>query len=309
MKEIRIATRKSPLALWQAHHVEHTLQELHPKLAVELVPMSTEGDRFLQAPLAAAGGKGLFIKELEQAMLEGRADIAVHSIKDVTVDFPPGLQLTTILERHDPRDVLISNEPTTLATLPKGAVVGTSSLRRQVQIRHQRPDLVLKDLRGNVNTRLAKLDQGDYDAIILAAAGVERLGMNDRITEYLSVETMLPAIGQGAIGIESRSDDEAINALLEPLHHGATAIRIRAERAVSQNLYGGCQLPLAAHAQLKGDQLSMSGLVGSTDGKKLLQTTVEGLAGEAETLGQQIAEGLLAQGAGEILEAVLGNEG
>lgn len=305
-QRVRIATRKSALALWQAEYVKARLEFFHPGLVVELVPMSTQGDKILDTPLAKIGGKGLFVKELETAMLEDRADIAVHSMKDVPVEFPEGLMLSTICEREDPRDAFVSNHFSNLAQLPQGAVVGTSSLRRQCQIKALRPDLQIRDLRGNVNTRLAKLDAGEFDAIILAAAGLIRLGFNTRIAAYLPVSQSLPANGQGAVGIECRSDDAAVRALLAPLEHTATRQAVLAERAMNRALQGGCQVPIGAFAEIDGDQLYLRGLVGQLDGQQILQAEVRGAAIDGEALGQQLAGMLLAQGAGAILAAVYG---
>lgn len=301
---VRIATRKSALALWQAEYVKARLEQFHPGLVVELVPMSTQGDKILDTPLAKIGGKGLFVKELETAILEDRADIAVHSMKDVPVEFPDGLMLSTICEREDPRDAFVSNQYASLAELPAGAVVGTSSLRRQCQIKAVRPDLHIRDLRGNVNTRLAKLDAGEFDAIILAAAGLIRLGFVARIRGYLSVEESLPANGQGAVGIECRSADTAMQALLAPLEHAATRHAVLAERAMNRALQGGCQVPIGAFAVLEGEQLWLRGLVGQLDGSSILRAEVRGHQRDAEVLGQQLANALLAQGAGDILAAV-----
>lgn len=304
MQRIRIATRKSALALWQAEFVKAELLKYHPQLQVELVPMSTQGDKILDTPLAKIGGKGLFVKELETAILEDRADIAVHSMKDVPVEFPPGLMLNTICEREDPRDAFVSNQFTSLAQLPAGAVVGTSSLRRQCQLKALRPDLQVRDLRGNVNTRLSKLDNGEFAAIILAAAGLIRLGFAERIASYLPVELSLPANGQGAVGIECRSDDAQVQALLAPLEHSETRNRVLAERAMNRRLQGGCQVPIGAFAEQEGDQLWLRGLVGSLDGRQLIRDEIRGPAAQAEQLGQQLAELLLAAGAGAILSAV-----
>ena len=305
-QRVRIATRKSALALWQAEYVKARLEFFHPGLVVELVPMSTQGDKILDTPLAKIGGKGLFVKELETAMLEDRADIAVHSMKDVPVEFPEGLMLSTICEREDPRDAFVSNHFSSLDQLPQGAVVGTSSLRRQCQIKALRPDLQIRDLRGNVNTRLAKLDAGEFDAIILAAAGLIRLGFHTRIAAYLPVNQSLPANGQGAVGIECRSDDAAVRALLAPLEHTATRQAVLAERAMNRALQGGCQVPIGAFAEIDGDQLYLRGLVGQLDGQQILQAEVHGAAIDGEALGQQLAGMLLAQGAGAILAAVYG---
>ena len=305
-QRVRIATRKSALALWQAEYVKARLEFFHPGLVVELVPMSTQGDKILDTPLAKIGGKGLFVKELETAMLEDRADIAVHSMKDVPVEFPEGLMLSTICEREDPRDAFVSNHFSSLDQLPQGAVVGTSSLRRQCQIKALRPDLQIRDLRGNVNTRLAKLDAGEFDAIILAAAGLIRLGFHARIAAYLPVSQSLPANGQGAVGIECRSDDAVVRALLAPLEHTATRQAVLAERAMNRALQGGCQVPIGAFAEIDGDQLYLRGLVGQLDGQQILQAEVRGAAADGEALGQQLAGMLLAQGAGAILAAVYG---
>ncbi|MEK1908357.1 MAG: hydroxymethylbilane synthase [Pseudomonas sp.] len=305
-REIRIATRKSALALWQAEYVKARLEEAHPGLIVSLVPMVSRGDKLLDAPLAKIGGKGLFVKELETALLENEADIAVHSMKDVPMDFPEGLGLFCICEREDPRDAFVSNTFASLDDLPPGSVVGTSSLRRQAQLLARRPDLKIQFLRGNVNTRLAKLDAGDYDAIILAAAGLIRLGFEDRIRSSISVEHSLPAGGQGAVGIECRSADSAIHALLAPLHHRETALRVTAERALNKHLNGGCQVPIACYALLEGEQLWLRGLVGQPDGGQLLRAEGRAAADSAEALGVQVAEQLLAQGAATILKAVYG---
>ncbi len=301
---IRIATRKSPLAMWQAEHVTALLKGLYPDLVVEIIGMTTKGDKILDAPLAKVGGKGLFVKELEQGMLDGEADIAVHSMKDVPVDFPEGLHLAVIMDREDPRDAFVSNVYPNLDALPQGACVGTSSLRRQCQIADLRPDLRIEPLRGNVNTRLAKLDAGEYDAIILAAAGLMRLGFEDRIRARIEPAVSLPAIGQGAIGIECRVNDPRINDLIAPLHHRETADRVLAERAMNARLHGGCQVPIAGHAVLDGDHLAIKGLVGSPDGKLILRAEAEGPRAEAEAIGTRVADALLAQGAGEILSAL-----
>ncbi|NMM41097.1 hydroxymethylbilane synthase [Pseudoalteromonas arctica] len=301
---IRIATRKSALALWQAEFVKAQLEHFHAGITVELVPMSTQGDIILDTPLAKIGGKGLFVKELEQAMLDGRADIAVHSMKDVPVDFPEGLALHTICEREDPRDAFVSNTFANIAQLPQGAIVGTSSLRRQCQIRELRPDLEIRDLRGNVNTRLAKLDDGQYDAIILAAAGLIRLQMHDRIEAFIEPEESLPANGQGAVGIECRIDDEVTQALLAPLEHNETRIRVNAERAMNRRLEGGCQVPIGAYALVDGEQVHLRGLVGAIDGSEILRAEISGKAIDAEQLGVQLAERLLALGADKILAEV-----
>lgn len=301
---IRIATRKSLLALWQANHVKDRLEQLHPDVTVELVPMTTKGDVLLDTPLSKIGGKGLFIKELEQAMLDGRADIAVHSMKDVPVEFPEGLGLTVICEREDPRDAFVSNQYPGLEALPAGAVVGTASLRRECQIRARRPDLVVKTLRGNVQTRLRKLDEGEYDAIILAAAGLKRLELEDRITGLLSPEESLPANGQGAVGIECRLDDAELLTLLAPLDHAPTRLRVLAERAMNQGLQGGCQVPIGAYAELEDDKLWLRGLVGKPDGSQMIFDEITGLASQGEALGAELAKRLLARGADKILDEV-----
>lgn len=303
-RTLKIATRKSPLALWQANFVKDRLEALHPQLQVELVPMSTQGDKILDTPLAKVGGKGLFVKELETAMLEGRADIAVHSMKDVPVEFPEGLGLHTICEREDPRDAFVSNRFKAIAELPQGAVVGTSSLRRQCQLRAARPDLVIRDLRGNVNTRLAKLDAGEYDAIILAAAGLKRLEMAHRITAFIEPEQSLPANGQGAVGIECRLDDVELHALLAPLEHSETRARVLTERAMNRALQGGCQVPIGAYALVEGEQIWLRGLVGSPDGTQVIRDEIRGPLADGEALGEQLAQRLLAAGADEILAEV-----
>jgi hydroxymethylbilane synthase len=301
---LRIATRKSQLALWQAEYVRDVLTQYHPDLKVELVKMTTEGDRILDTPLAKVGGKGLFVKELENGLLNGDADIAVHSMKDVPVELPEGLHLSVICPREDPRDAFVSNDYSQFEDLPKGARLGTSSLRRQCQLAAQRPDLNIIDLRGNVNTRLQKLDNGDYDAIILAAAGLKRLGMEVRITETLSPEVSLPAIGQGAVGIECRQDDDWVNELLAPLNDRDTAIRVRAERALNHRLQGGCQVPIAGYAELAHGVILLRGLVGTVDGSKIIHGEIAGPPEDAEYLGRVLAEDLLSRGADEILESL-----
>lgn len=301
---VRIATRKSALALWQAEYVKAQLEHFHPGIKVELVPMTTKGDIILDTPLAKVGGKGLFVKELEVAMLEDRADIAVHSMKDVPVEFPEGLGLEVICPREDPRDAFVSNRINCLAELPQGAIVGTSSLRRQCQIKAMRPDLDIRDLRGNVNTRLKKLDNGEYDAIILAAAGLIRLEMPERIREYIAPEIMLPANGQGAVGIECRSDDANIKALLAPLGCEETRIRVIAERAMNRALEGGCQVPIGSYAVLENQQLHLRGLVGAIDGSEILTSEISGHSTDAAQLGKQLADDLLAKGADKILRQV-----
>jgi len=303
-KLVRIATRKSALALWQAEFVKAQLEHFHDDVRVELVPMSTQGDIILDTPLAKIGGKGLFVKELEQAMLDGRADIAVHSMKDVPVEFPDDLELHVICEREDPRDAFVSNNFANIDALPQGAIVGTSSLRRQCQIRALRPDLEIRDLRGNVNTRLAKLDSGQYDAIILAAAGLIRLEMGERIRDFIEPEVSLPANGQGAVGIECRINDEVTKALLAPLEHSETRIRVNAERAMNRHLEGGCQVPIGAYALVDGEQVHLRGLVGAIDGSEILRDEISGHVDDAEKLGIKLAKKLLAQGADKILADV-----
>jgi hydroxymethylbilane synthase len=303
-KIIRIATRQSPLALWQAEHVAELLVRAFPGVRTELVKMMTRGDKILDAPLAKVGGKGLFVKELEQGMLEGLADIAVHSMKDVPVDFPEGLHLAAILTREDPTDAFVSNRYSALNDLPKNARIGTSSLRRECQLKERFPDADVVPLRGNVNTRLAKLDASDYDAIILASAGLKRLGMAKRITQSLNTEVSLPAIGQGAIGIECRIDDLEINNMLSALHDAETGLCVFAERAMNARLNGGCQVPIAGFAQLQDGQIFMRGLVGNPDGSVLYRSERWGGLDEGEVIGRWIAEDLLAQGADEILQAL-----
>jgi len=305
---ITIATRESQLALWQAHYVRDALNRNYPELAVNLLGMTSRGDQLLDVPLAKVGGKGLFVKELETALLDGSADIAVHSMKDVPMDFPAGLGLAVICEREDARDALVSNRYSNLDALPAGSVVGTSSLRRECQLRAARPDLAVRFLRGNVNTRLRKLDEGEYDAIILAAAGLLRLGFAARIAQYLPVEVSLPSGGQGAVGIEIRTADRTVADLLQVLHHEATAQRVRAERALNRHLQGGCQVPIAAYAEHVGDgsELWLRGLVGAPDGSVLLRAEARGPAGDPEALGISVGEVLLAQGAGPIIAAAAG---
>ena len=299
---LRIATRKSALALWQAEHVRTGLQLHHPGLQVELVAMTTRGDQILDSPLAKVGGKGLFVKELEQALLDGRADIAVHSMKDVPVELPERLGLAVVLEREDPRDAFVSNQYAKFEDLPQGARVGTSSLRRQCQLRALRPDLAIGDLRGNVNTRLEKLDRDEFDAIILACAGLKRLGFGARIRQELGAEVILPAIGQGAIGIECRQEDAATLALIQPLAHATTTTRLRAERALNQRLSGGCQVPIAGYAEFDHGVIVLRGLVGRPDGSELIHGVISGRPEDAEELGQVLADDLLGRGAAAILD-------
>lgn len=305
---LRIATRKSLLALWQAEYVKAELLKHHPDIRVELVPMTSKGDKILDVPLAKVGGKGLFVKELEQALLEGEADIAVHSMKDVPMEFPEGLGLAVICPREDARDAFVSNTYETLESLPEGAVVGTSSLRRQCQLLAVRPDLNIKFLRGNVQTRLQKLDDGEYDAIILAAAGLIRLELGQRIRSFIPVDISLPAGGQGAVGIECRVNDDTVHKLLAPLHHQLTADQVLAERAMNRRLQGGCQVPIACYAIHEPQGLWLRGLVGAVDGKEILFDEIRGPVAEAEAMGITLAERLLAAGADKILAEVYGAE-
>ena len=304
---LRIVTRESPLALWQAQFVRARLQETHPGLSVGIKTVKTIADRFLHKSLSEMGGKGVFVKELEQALLNNEADLAVHSMKDVTVDMPAGLTIAAIMEREDPRDVFISNRYPSLGEMPEDARVGTSSLRRQCQLRAAHPQLSLREIRGNVGSRLQKLDNGSYDSLILAAAGMKRLGMERRIRAFLDVAEILPAIGQGALGIETRSDDAQAERFVRPLDHAPTRLCVHAERALSRKLYGGCHLPLAGYAHISGETLFMSALVGSPDGSRIVKDTISGNAVHAEKLGNELAEGLLLQGADEILAGVMGD--
>ncbi|TNF06499.1 MAG: hydroxymethylbilane synthase [Gammaproteobacteria bacterium] len=308
-RHLRIATRKSPLALWQAEYVKERLLQLHPGLQISLVTFTTRGDKILDTPLAKVGGKGLFVKELEVAMMEGRADIAVHSMKDVPMEFPEGLGLSVICEREDPRDAFVSNRFDSLEDLPPGSHVGTSSLRRQTQLLERFPQHTVGSLRGNVQTRLGKLDAGEFDAIILATAGLVRLEMEERIQQRIEPEVFLPAGGQGAVGIECRVDDDELQTLLQPLHHEETAICVRAERAMNRRLEGGCQVPIGCYAILMTDgKLWLRGLVGSPDGVRVLRAEVSGSPDDPEAIGILLAETLLAQGAAEILQEVYGND-
>jgi hydroxymethylbilane synthase len=303
---LRIGTRKSPLALWQAEYVRAQLLQLHPGLHVELVTMTTEGDRILDRSLAKVGGKGLFVKELETGLLEEHVDLAVHSLKDVTATLPAGLHLAVFCEREDPRDAFVSNRFDTLRALPTGARVGTSSLRRQSQLRAAFPQLEIATLRGNVNTRLAKLDAGEFDAIILATAGLKRLGFGERIRAVLDPADSLPAVGQGAVCIECRVGDVDTNRLLAPLNHDATRICVSAERALNHALEGGCQVPVAGYAVLTGGDLHLRGLVGEPDGSRLVSGEIRGPATDPETLGIRLAQDLLTRGARGILDRVYG---
>lgn len=304
MDTLRIATRKSPLALWQAEYVAALLSVHHPGLSVVLVEVSTTGDRVLDVPLANIGGKGLFMKELEVALLEGRADIAVHSMKDVVVQLPPEFTISAICERDNPFDAFVSNDHEALERLPDGARVGTCSLRRQAQLRAAFPSLRVMNLRGNVNSRLRKLDSGEFDAIILAAAGLKRLEMPERIRHTIDADVSLPAVGQGAVGIETRSDDVAVHELLQALDHETTRRCVEAERAMNEQLEGGCQVPIGAYARITGDRMVLEGLVGSIDGKQILRTRIEGTPDDPCRLGRQAADELVMRGARDILREV-----
>ncbi|SDO43630.1 hydroxymethylbilane synthase [Halomonas shengliensis] len=306
--KLRIATRKSQLAMWQAEHVRDRLLALNEGLEVELVPIVTRGDKILDTPLAKVGGKGLFVKELEEAMLDGRADIAVHSMKDVPMHFPEGLGLSVILEGAEPTDAFVSNHYASFDALPEGARVGTSSLRRALQVREARPDLEVESLRGNVQTRLGKLDDGEFDAILLATSGLKRLGLEARIAQELPAEVCLPACGQGALGIECRLHDPELIGLLAPLDDPTTATRVRAERAMNTRLEGGCQVPIGGHAVFEddGQTLWLRALVGTPDGSRVLRAEGRGSMHEPEALGIRVAEELLEMGAGEILDEVYG---
>ena len=308
-KTVKIGTRGSRLALWQAEWVKAELESKWPHITVELVKIKTTGDKILDSPLAKIGGKGLFVKEIEEALLSGRVDLAVHSMKDVPTVLPEGLHLKAITRREDPRDVLVSKDGITLEELPEGAHIGTSSLRRQCQLWHVRRDLRISTLRGNLDTRLRKLHEGLYDAIILAGAGMKRLGFEEHITEYLPEGVMLPAIGQGALGIETRVDDDFINGLVEFLDHRETSIGVRAERAFLERLEGGCQVPIAAHSKVGDRRLTLTGLVGTVDGSTIYKDSIEGSGDDAEGLGVELAERLLSMGADRILKELYGSEG
>ncbi|GBE37277.1 porphobilinogen deaminase [bacterium BMS3Bbin07] len=313
-KKVIIGTRGSKLALWQAEWVKSELQRLYPELKVELNRIKTTGDKILDVPLAKVGGKGLFVKEIEEALLRHEADIAVHSMKDVPTEFPSGLHLAVICKREDPRDAFISQIQDSgfkiqkFKDLPEGAVIGTSSLRRSCQLLNIRPDLRIGQLRGNLDTRLKKLDEGQFDAIILAAAGVKRLGWHERITEVLPSGISLPAIGQGAVGIECRTGDDFINNLIMPLNHEDTSVCVRAERAFLKRLEGGCQVPVGAYARLIDGKIVMDGLVGSVSGEKIIREQMEGDQEIAESIGIRLAEDLLSRGAKEILDSVYGRD-
>ncbi|WPE16877.1 hydroxymethylbilane synthase [Candidatus Thioglobus autotrophicus] len=301
-KTLKIATRKSPLALWQAEHVKARLEAIHPDLKVELVKMSTKGDQILNSPLSKIGGKGLFIKELEIGMMEGVADIAVHSMKDVPYEIPPGFELGAILKRENPFDAFVSNHYDGINDLPQGAKVGTCSMRRIVQLKAQRPDLEILDLRGNVNTRLQKLDDGEFDAIILACAGLIRLKFETRIKQEIPAIDSLPAVGQGAVGIEIRENDQTILDLISPLIDQETTYRVNAERAMNARLEGGCSVPIAGFATLDGDQLNVTGLVGNVKSGVILKHQVSGPVDTAQALGEELADQLIVMGAKDILK-------
>ncbi len=298
---VRIATRKSPLALWQAEEVARQLKQRNPQLEVELVKIMSKGDKFLDAPLAKVGGKGLFVKELEQSMIDGEADIAVHSMKDVPMVFPEGLHLPVIMQREDPTDAFVSNNYSSLQDLPATARIGSSSLRRQLQIKEQMPQAEMLNLRGNVNSRLQKLDDGQFDAIILATAGLLRLEMQDRIRSRIAPEQSLPSVGQGAVGIECRVGDERIESLIAPLNDHDTHTRLLAERGMNNRLNGGCQVPIAGFALLEGDEIYLRGLVGRPDGSEVVRGEIRGPREQAEALGKSLAEDLLSRGADVIL--------
>lgn len=305
-RTIRLGTRGSQLALWQANWVKSKVEERNEGLTVELVKIKTTGDKILDVPLAKVGGKGLFVKEIEEALLDNRIDFAVHSMKDVPTNLPQGLHLACITEREDPRDVVISRNGSKLADLPKGAKIGTASLRRQAQVLNIRPDFEIVQLRGNLDTRIKKLTEVGLDAILLAGAGIKRMGWVDKITEYLEPETVLPAIGQGALGIETRDDNEEINRVVAFFDHHITSVSVCAERALLRRLEGGCQVPIAAYGTVKNGRLKLVGLVGSTDGKDIVKDSLEGPEEEAEELGVKLAERLLDMGAGDILKEIYG---
>ena len=309
MSGLRIATRRSPLALWQAEHVASALRARNPGLGVELMAMRTSGDKMLDAPLARVGGKGLFIKELEYSLLDGRADVAVHSMKDVPVELPPALHLPVIMARADPRDALVSTRFAAFQALPPGATVGTSSLRRRCQLAAHRPDLRIENLRGGVDTRLRRLDDGHFDAIVLAVSGLERGGHGTRVAEAFDVTTMLPAAGQGALGIECRRGDAGVEALIAPLACSRSSACVLAERAFNRRLEGGCQVPIAAYATLEDGIMSLRGLVASLDGARVLRSRVQGREDDAESLGVEAAATVLEQGAGEILTRIYAEAG
>ena len=303
-KKIVIASRESALALWQAEFIKRWLIELYPQSEISILGMTTRGDQILNISLSKIGGKGLFIKELEQSMAEGRADIAVHSMKDLPMNMPPGFALAAIAKREDPRDAFVSNHHKSLDALPAGSVVGTSSLRRESQLRARFPYLQVQPLRGNVQTRLRKLDEGQYAAIILAAAGLKRLGLADRITTVLSPELSLPAVGQGALGIECLSERTDLIELMKPLHHIKTGQCVESERAMSRELGGSCQVPLGGFAEIIKGELVLRGFVASPDGSRMLSAQLNGNPATGETMGMRLAKDLKAQGADEILDAL-----
>lgn len=303
--KLRIGTRGSVLALWQANHVKATLESLHAGLEIELTTIKTTGDKITDVPLAKVGGKGLFVKEIEEALVRREIDLAVHSMKDVPTKLPESLHLAVVTQREDPRDALLSRDGTGFLMLPPGSVVGTSSLRRQAQLRARRPDLKFDSLRGNLDTRMRKLREGKYAAIILAAAGLKRLGLADQVTEFLEPDLSLPAIGQGALGLECRRDDERTNQLLLPLDHPDTHVCVEAERALLERLEGGCQVPIAAYGVLAGaDRIRLEGLVVSVDGTRLVRDTVTGLSAEARQIGLALGDRLLCAGADSILKEI-----
>jgi len=306
-KQIRIGTRQSALALWQAEWVKSELEKKYPGVTVTLTKIKTTGDKILDVPLAKVGGKGLFVKEIEEAMLANEIDIAVHSMKDVPTFFPDGLHLSCITKREDARDALLTRNKVAFKDLPQGANVGTSSLRRQAQLMSVRPDFVIHQLRGNVDTRIRKLKEGQYDAIILAAAGVNRLGLAENVSEYLSTEISLPAIGQGALGIECRIDDRELNDMISFFNHADSRTCVMGERALLRRLEGGCQVPIACYGQVIEGKLKLIGLVGSVDGKRIVKDSIEGEPEKAEKLGVTLAEKLLSHGADVILREVYGN--
>lgn len=304
---LKIATRRSPLALWQAEHVRARLREADPAVEIDLLPIVTEGDRLSAGPLVEVGGKGLFVKELEQALLEGRADLAVHSMKDVPAEIPDGLCLDIYLAAGDPRDALVSADGRSLRDLPAGARVGTSSLRRRAQLRSLRPDLNIHELRGNVGTRLRHVDEGRLDAALLARAGLMRLGLGDRVSETLEPDRFVPAIGQGVIGVEYRQSDAALRRRLQALHDPDTALRIDAERAFGSELGSSCRIPVAAHALLRGDILSLTGVIAHPEGHPLLREVAEGPSRSAREIGRNLAHRLLGQGGDRILADLRGS--
>ena len=305
LSKLRIISRESPLAMWQANHVRDTIRSHHPGLEVEIIGIKTQADRFLDASLPSLGGKGVFVKELEQALLEGSADLAVHSMKDVTIDLPEPLALPVIMQREDVRDVMISNQYREFAALPPRARIGTSSLRRRCQIKAIRPDLEILDIRGNVGTRLGKLDAGHYDALILAAAGVKRLGLAERISEFLDTALLLPAIGQGALGLETRAGDSAVQEIIAPLNDMTTHTCLRAERSLSRTLYGGCHVPVAGHAVINGNNIHINALVGRLDGSEIIRSSISGGVEQGEALGITLGRELLGKGADAILRELL----